>query len=208
MNTSTLRAKEVTLPLLLVIVGSLLQSVLPGSETLEILLLSYLKNKWLMWELKVSTVALLVLCTYRMYLKHTGNSIDEDFLAQSHTLIFSKFDEDTKILSRKLRFEGRFNSTYGMNQLTEQIAGYVNEFLAQIKEHSVKIHGDNVLLDHQIKKQLDRYLEADLNFVKQKLALIFPGRAGSTFMANVIGESEIVIRRMYAEFALKMIRYE
>lgn len=135
-------------------------------------------------------------------------NISDDFLARSHALIFSRFNEDAKLLSRKLRFQGRFNSTYGMSQFAEHIASYVNEFLTQIKEHSAKIHGDNALLNQQVEKQLDRYLESDLNFVKQKLALVFRDRAGSTFMSNVIRENEVVIRRMYAEFVLKMIRHE
>lgn len=215
MTTSKTHTKDIIIPLSLIVVGSLLQAVLPSSENLEKLLLSYLKHKWLLWELRVSTVVLLVLLPYRAYLKHTEKKsstdiikscmdIPEEFLADEHNLIFSKFDEDSNMLRTSLMLKGRFNGSSGMNQFCAQIVSYSNQFLKEVENRATKIHGSNTFLSQQVKCHLERYLEADVVFLKEKLEIVFPARIGSTPMANAKREGESNLRNLYAQFFLNM----
>lgn len=90
MTAAKTHTKDIVIPLSLIVVGSLLQAVLPSSETLEKLLLSYLKNKWLLWELRVSIVSLLVLLPYLASLKHTvkksSTEIIKSYMETAHKI--------------------------------------------------------------------------------------------------------------------------
>ena len=60
--------KVLTIPILLVFAGVLLPYLLPAPDTLETILHSYLKNKWLIWLAKSSTILLVFSLVYCFYL--------------------------------------------------------------------------------------------------------------------------------------------
>lgn len=130
--------------------------------------------------------------------------ISEKFLENQHNLIFSKFDEDSHMLRTSLMLKGRFNGSSGMNQFCALIVSYSSQFLKDVESRAIKIHGSNVFLSPQVKAHLERYLEADVIFLKEKLEAVFPSRIGSTPMTNAKRDGESKLRNLYAQFLLNM----
>lgn len=130
--------------------------------------------------------------------------VSEEFLESKHNLIFSKFDEDSNLLRTSLMLKGRFNGSSGMNQFCTQIVSYSSQFLKDVESRATKIHGNNVFLSQQVKAHLEKYLEADVIFLKEKLEAVFPSRIGSTPMTNAKREGESKLRNLYAQFFLNM----
>jgi hypothetical protein len=151
--------------------------------------------------------------TVELVIQHNGTTgestplkkdISEEFLSKQHNLIFSQLDEDSRMLLMTLRLKNHFNDTYALQQFIEQIARYVTEFLNEVDNRAIKYNGSNVFLDHQIKVLLEKYFEADLAFLKEKLALAFPSRIGSSPMTNAVKEGETLVTKLYERFFLRM----
>lgn len=133
MTASKTHTKEIVIPLLLIVVGSLLQAVLPSSETLEKLLLSYLENKWLLWKLRVSIVALLVLLPYRAYLKHTEKKTSTDiiksYLNTEHKISLETYKTNVVTLNRELAVKRQSGSGTAIVKNKDLKLSHIHKFV-------------------------------------------------------------------------------
>lgn len=67
MKSATSHTKDITIPLLLVVAGIVLTGLSPNLETVEKIMLSYLKHKSLVWVVKASVASIVCLLPYWIY---------------------------------------------------------------------------------------------------------------------------------------------
>lgn len=167
MTASKTHTKDIIIPLSLIIVGSLLQAVLPSSENLEKLLLSYLKYKWLLWELRVSTVVLLVLLPYRVYLKHTGKKnsteIIKSYMETAHKIEDELYKKDTIASDENLASRNMWSSGIGIRQTKDIKLSHIKAFINNCLEY-IESTKNNYLLDKpSVKLLFENYQTADIS---------------------------------------------
>lgn len=166
MTAAKTHTKEIVIPLSLIVVGSLLQAVLPSSETLEKLLLSYLKNKWLLWELRVSIVSLLVLLTYRAYLQHTvkksSTEIIKSYMETAHKIETENYEKGVVAVNNNMAARGIYSSGIAVMNIKDLKLSHIKSFVENCLEY-VESTINNYLLDKpSVKLLFENYQTNDI----------------------------------------------
>ncbi|MFA4820543.1 MAG: hypothetical protein WC613_06325 [Candidatus Aenigmatarchaeota archaeon] len=161
------------IPLSLVIVSSLLQAVLPSSETLEKLLLSYLKNKWLLWELRASIVSLLVLLPYLAYLKHTEKKTSTDiiksYMETTHKIEIDAYIKDVDAFDNNLASRGVWSSGWGIANVKDVKLPHIKIFVDSCLEY-IESTNSNYLLDKtSVKSLFKNYQTTDITEITETI---------------------------------------
>ena len=105
--------KVVTIPILIVLTGVLLPHFLPTPDTLETIIHSYLKNKWLIWVAKSSIILLILSLAYWFYLSPKKNRQDKNEIYK-----FIKENTETKY-------------TLHLNELSENFDRILNKYASR-----------------------------------------------------------------------------
>lgn len=167
MTTATDRKKDVIFPLSLVVVSSLLQAVLPSSEALEKFLLSYLKNKWLMWELRVSIGVLAVLTAYRAYLKYSekkaSSEIIKSYMETTHKIEIDSYKTNIVALGRELASKGLNGGGTAIARNKDLKLSHVHTFVDCCLNYIASTKENYYLDKPSVKSLLTEYKNTDIS---------------------------------------------
>ncbi|MFZ3114807.1 MAG: hypothetical protein WA121_04305 [Syntrophales bacterium] len=207
MTAATSRTKNITIPLLLLLVGTLLQIVLPNFDTLEKLLLSYLKHKWLVWELKLSTLAFFVLLPYRAYQKHvqkyTSASLIESYMDTKSKIKTECYKTDVVFLGRELASKGLAGSGSAIVRNKDLKLSHVHRFVSVCLEYIDSTKGNYSLDKPSVKALFADYKDADITDVTTTITNQYAAR-GLPLNQSVLSSAVTDIENTYSIALLKI----